>query len=578
MTEPTPRFVLDYIAYLKKLYNQYPDAIASRFNLSMALVPAIIVEPYFDSARGWAVIQRHPVTGIELLSEFIEPPFASKTSLPPLNFDPTAPFETPKYAPPQGYFVLLVDNVGLPPGYAATTTVNIQPISTAVSINNAGSGFVIPFRGQYELPVLGTTGANARTEQLRYNFSFTGRIKTVYGEYEPLGPFYSIFPQSGELHKQIIQWVKVGVPNINIVAPAPSAQVLPPAPMLPVTGPISKITEPTVPTGKQTQPVFYPSTTPPRPAPLPPVSTTYKLEPLSDPKNTFRANTVQDMFSFTPDTSARKIVYHLGVKPINILPTNFKVRNNTLNTTLQFKFNVPEFLFLNVPLTLKVKPQQEVIISVSFNERDAQSKSLSSTRLYTDTFSWSVMPIDVTGPVLVVRNLQSVSSDNLGVPRPLIQSSPPASGIIGTRSISDTNFFKRLYITVDPMELVLTLNERRTIRLNALVGGTTLDSSRAGAMPLQFEANSILWEVKSTSTADIESQNSAGSAVLTGVSVGRTEFKAKIIKPPINISKNLWDQIYNSQVPISGGARRVLLPNAISGIEVSGVITVVPQK
>ena len=585
MTEPTPKFVLDYIQFLKRFYTAYPVETALRFNLPEGTIPNFILEPHFLSDRGWAVLHRDAVTGQNYLTEIVEPPLAQDTAMPPLEFDPNIPIVVPKYAPPEGYFVLIIENEGLPPGYAATTNVNIRTLGNNQAVFEGGAGFFVPFRGQYELPVNGRLAiANANPEeQLRYDIGASSRVKTQFGEYEAQGPFYAVIPKSGELHRQKIKWLKVD----PFIPPAPPAEPprppvqLPPAPIPNPQPPLPPATRPagTSQVGivaVQTQPIFYPSTTPRRPLPLPPTPPSIRLkEPFRDPDNTFRATSVQQMFSFTPEPSPRSIVYSIGVRPDNIKSTVYRIRNNTVNASLQFTFTVPSFLFLDVPLQLLVEPQQETLVTVSFNENDARGKSLTRTRNYAEFFNWEVKPVNVTGPVYVRRNLPTLAYSQPGeiVPpqAPNLQVSSPLIGQIGGNTGANLDLYTTLYFSFDTPRVTMIRGERRGIRVDAWIGGADVGPQSPGAIPLQFEPNSILWEVSNPSIMEVEAINGSNNATLVAIAPGISEFKAKIVKPPINVIKNRWDLIYNTKAEIRGGGRRALFPNAVSGIEIVGV-------
>jgi hypothetical protein len=584
--EPTPKFVLDYIQFLKKFYKTYPVETAARFNFPAGEIPRFRLEPYFQSDRGWAVLHLEESTGRSLLTEFIDPPIAQDSALPPLQFDPGVPIVVPKYAPPEGYFVLIVENEGLPAGYAATTTVQIRTLSNSLAVTGGGAGFNVPFRGQYELPVLGTSPLIlGDAQQLRYDFSATSRVNTLVGEYEAVGPFYSIFPKSGELHRTKIKWVKSDPfipPPPPAEPPKPPTQLPPeptPKPTLPIpTQPVPPIrgTSQVGIVQVQTQPIFYPSTTPRRPLPLPPAPSSVKLtKPFKDPDNSYRATSVQQMFSFTPEPNSRAIIYSIGVRPDTIRPTTYRIRNNTLNTQLRFTFKVPEFLFLDVPNIMIMNPQQETLVTVSFNENNAREKSLTRTRFYSDTFEWDVEPIEVRGPVYIARSLPPVVYSQPGeiVPpqAPRVQAAAPLIGQIGGSTGFDVDFYRNLYIALDTPRVTMIKGERRGIKIDAWIGDETVGPSTPGSIPLQFEPNSIMWEVLNPAIMDIEALNGSNNATLVAIAPGISEFKAKIMKPPVNVAKGKWDIIYNSSIEIRGGGRRVLLPNAVSGIEIVGV-------
>lgn len=585
MTEPTPKFVLDYIQFLKKFYAAFPTETALRFNLPEGTIPNFNLEPYFASDRGWAVLHRDPVTGRNYLTEFVEPPLAQDSALPPLEFDPGIPIVVPQYAPPEGYFVLIVENEGLPRGYAATTSVNVRTLANSLGVANGGAGFNVPFRGQYELPVKGrlAVAAGNPEEQLRYDFGYSGRVKTLNGEYEAQGPFYSIFPKSGELHRVKIRWAKVD-PFVPPPPPAPPPKPPVQLPPVPPPNPQPPFTPPTAPprTGQvgivavQTQPIFYPSTTPRRPQPLPQLPSSVRLkEPFRDPEGTFRATSVQQMFSFTPEPTGRSIIYSIGVRPDNIRPTVYRIRNNTVNATLQFNFTVPSFLFLDVPIQMLLEPQQETLVTVSFNENDARAKSLTTTRNYAELFDWEVKPVNVTGPVYVRRNLPTLAYSQPGetVPpqAPNLQISAPLVGQIGGNTGANLDLYTTLYFAFDTPRVTMIRGERRGIKVDAWIGGVDVSPLSPGAIPLQFEPNSILWEVSNPSIMEVEGINGSNNATLVAIAPGISEFKAKIVKPPINVIKNRWDLIYNTKTEIRGGGRRALFPNSVSGIEIVGV-------
>lgn len=589
MTEPTPKFVLDYIQFLKKLYNAYPAETTARFGLTPEQLQ-LTFEPYFQSDRGWAVLYIEVRTGKSVLAEFIDPPISSNTAFPPLQYDPNIPIVVPTTAAPSGYFTLIVENIGLPPGYAATTTVKVSTMQSSLAVTGGGSGFLVPFSGQYELPVFGTSPVQlGEPQQLRYDFSAVG-ISTIGGSYEPIGPFGGIFPNSGELYRHSIQWVK----SDPFIPPPPPAELpnppiqLPPAPLpnptLPIpTQPPPVVLPPAAPglpprvviQAVQTQPIFYPSTTPRRPAPLPPVPSSIKLTPFQDPEGSYRATSVQQMFSFTPEPDARAIVYSIGVKPDSIRPTVYRIRNNTLNTQLKFTFKVPSFLFIDVPNILLMNPQQEIVMTVAFNENDARDKSLTRTRKYSDVFEWDVVPFEVRGPVYVARGLPPIMYSQPGeiVPpqAPRIQSAPPLVGQIGGNTGADVDFYRTLYIAFDTPRITMINGERRGIKIDAWIGDETVSPSAPGSIPLQFEPNSIMWEVSNPAIMAIEGLNGSNNATVVAIAPGISEFKAKIMKPPVNVIKGRWDTIYNSSIDIQGGGRRVLLPNAVSGIEIVGV-------
>jgi hypothetical protein len=577
MTEPTPKFVLDYIEFLKKFYKTYPAETAARFNVPAGTLQ-VRFEPYFQSDRGWAVLHLDVSSGRSLLTEFVDPPIAQDSAMPPLEFDPGIPLVIPRYAPPEGYFVLIVENVGLPAGYAASTTVQIRTLGNSLAVTGGGAGFSVPFRGQYELPVLGTSPlTNNLPEQLRYDLSFAGKVKTLVGDYEAEQPFYAIYPKSGELHRRTVKWFK----SDPFLPPAPPATpphppvVLPKPPVITPTQPI-----PTAPprvgiTSVQTQPIFYPSTTPRRATPLPPAPSSIRLStPFKDPDNSYRATSVQQMFSFTPDPSSRSIIYSIGVRPDAIRPTTYRIRNNTTNAQLQFTFKVPEFLFLSVPHTLLINPQDEILVTVSFNESYARDKSLTRVRMYTDVFEWDVIPINVRGPVYVMRNLPPViySQPGESIPTQAIrnQAALPATGQIGNSTGFDVDFYKALYIAFDTPNLTMIRGERRGIKLDAWIGDSSVSPSSPRAIALQFEPNSIIWEVSNPSLMSVEAINGSNNATLVAIAPGTSEFKAKIVKPPVNVLKSKWDLLYNANTEIRGGGRRVLLPNAVSGIEIVG--------
>jgi len=394
----TPQFVLDYISYLTKLIVQYPVEAYSRYGRTDT--PPMRFVSRFNSSGGWEVLHEHALTGELLLIESVEPALATEPPLPPLEFDTTLPIVVPQYAPPDGYFILAVENKGLPPGYAANTIVNITANSDAVA--DGGSGFRVPFRGRYELPVRGRTYYGDEIMQLRYDYMGYGTIRTLVGDYEAIGPFTAINPNSGEFHRVVVNWGRVDAP-IQELPPQVPPVVLPPAP--PVVIPPRQIGI----IGTQAQPIFYPSTTPQPPAPMPLDPPYYRLTaPLVDPNDTFRAISVNQMYSVS-STEPQLTVYDIGIAP-NVPTKTYRIRNNTTNAVLKFTFTVPPFLKINAPAILNINPQEQVVISVTFNEADAREKSITKTYVFDDVLRWSVLPTNLSGPVYVARNLPPVNN------------------------------------------------------------------------------------------------------------------------------------------------------------------------
>lgn len=286
------------------------------------------------------------------------------------------------------------------------------------------------------------------------------------------------------------------------------------------------------------------------------------VRPHKDPENTFRATSIEQMYSYTPDDASRKIVYSVGISPTNsIRTTKFKFRNNTVNTTLKFMFSVPSFLKINESSTVQLKPNQELIIDVILDEIVIKQKSLQSTKNFLEHFKWTVSPIEVTGPVYVKRNLPALKSVNASTRE---QSSISPSVITNVE-------YDTLKIDIDPSSFVLEQGRNRNIKVVALIGK---GFGMRELVELQFDSNSIKWN-SSNSDVEVNSSNASANATVTGIKVGESTITARIVKNPINITPDRWTQLVNG---ILQGTAKKIVREGRSVIEVTSDVIVLPMN
>lgn len=302
--------------------------------------------------------------------------------IPPMQFESSGDKSSvPTVAPPDGYFVLEVRNEGLPSGYAAKTKILVgKSLPREISV---------PFKGTYYLPVNGYDPDV--TVAVPYEFILDQTVSTTSGIYKSAQDNFSIVPRSGDLYTVDLKWQSED--SIEMRSPSVITTELPRNKTIDL---VSDTTDSLV------QPTFHPSTDRQSVPPLPPLPSSYVLtQPHIDPPNTFRAESIQQMFKFTVTPESRRVVYYVGKTVFETVVGTYTLKNKTINTPLRFQFDMPSFLRINVPVVLTIQPRQTINIDVLFNEDDVKQKSIEGIKLISTPLRWIVDPLSVSGPVYV---------------------------------------------------------------------------------------------------------------------------------------------------------------------------------
>jgi hypothetical protein len=129
--------------------------------------------------------------------------------------------------------------------------------------------------------------------------------------------------------------------------------------------------------------------------------------PYIDPQNTFRASTVEEMYSVAWSNAPFEIVYEAGISPT--YAKTLALRNNTISNRLQFQLTVPNWLAISTNTFFILEPNQTVLISIGLNEEASLNLLRSNVKHTTEDFKITVTPLAVNGPVSIIANLQTLT-------------------------------------------------------------------------------------------------------------------------------------------------------------------------
>jgi hypothetical protein len=149
---------------------------------------------------------------------------------------------------------------------------------------------------------------------------------------------------------------------------------------------------------------FIPATSTPTPPNVLQRSTVNLTQAFVDPENTFRATSIEQMYSIAFDSTVRNFTYEVGVPFFTTV--NVKFRNNTTSHSLRVKFDVPSFI--NPIDSVLLAVGSETIVVISLHEENAQQKSQEAAKQIDSFVRWSVSPEQVFGPVFVKLDMPSL--------------------------------------------------------------------------------------------------------------------------------------------------------------------------
>jgi hypothetical protein len=571
-------------------------------------------EPVFDSSVGTFVL----ISADRTISQAFYPQDNQSVLYPAYQPSQLAPSKATTAAP--GYGVLRVEHIGLPEGYNPTTVIDGQfgtnsTIENFDSVdpnllaqypqnirddinsgfrhlpNNRTQGRGLPYVVypnerivQAELPMGGPI-------QFGYRITVQNVVSTPFGDFGFYSPWEGtsgggqalVNPQPGLLHTVRIRWNKIeriqnDLERINTPTTDPRPTPLPTPPLVP---PIiqQEIRRVQILQADGLRPQFIPSTMsqPPATGQLP--NPFVKLvKPFADPQNTFRARNVTELYSFSPNAASYQWIYEIG-RPPSIKPLQYKFRNNTVNAVLRFQFYLPEWAETESPTLIDMDPQSEIVVTIRLKESDAKNKSTMNSRTFSQKLEWFVSPLNVSGPIYVLRNLPPLITIN---PPPkqdpqLNSPQPPVVLPVGGNSVQVLGSNAKIYAQISPPRASMVVGERMPIQFAIYAGPPDVTPNATNSKQLLFPVNGVIWKSLNQSVAVIDSPNGSVDATLVAINPGIIEINAEIVAPPTNIPLATWQNAYNNGVAgVNVSAKKTI--NNFQGILAGGTVRVVTSR
>ena len=489
-------------SYQQKVQNRLIEIIGNN--------PTSTVSVLFDNAAG-----AYKITSSDgSISEVVYPTDNISRALPP-QYVNQVNTPVPEFSPGTGMSVLRIQLYGVPDGYYGTVVLELVsdvPLTERLLeqyplyIQNILSNRTYRFTNQRIIQVELPTGGPA---------NIGWRIKPEQSINTPLKEYVFTGYSGLSLGKDTVQGppqrlYNVGILYNNATSPdVPYTTILPDAPARYID--IRNILHPL------TEPAFTPILT---------NSGITLIEPYVIPNNAFVATSVSQMYQYVFSNNKNNWVYDVGRQDTNESVT-LTIRNITVDTTLQFSFDVASFLKINVPYNFNLTPQTAIEINITLNEATTKNKSNLREKLFTESVNFKVSPLNVTGPVLVYK------IDPLKEPV-----TPPAP----TVPVDNSNN-TRVFLQIAPTSTILKTGEKQEINVYAYVGlddGNLFNSKLA-----VFGPNSFVWKTQNTTVAYLQSEFSDNRTYVNGVSTGNTTFSVEIIGQPLNISSDDWQKACN---------------------------------
>lgn len=460
----------------------------------------------------------------------------------------------PPYTPPQnipgdfpsaadGNGILRIEHLGLPSGYFPVTIIegaigtdwgsriNTNNLTTDSGRISSTYNAVYPNQNiiQLELPMGGP-------DEIGYHINVSSVVGTPYGSFYGSRPWEGTAgggqlvhnPQPGLGHTVKINWLP-----LDVAAPVIPATIVPPA-VLPTPTEIKIDTYSII--ESILAPSFVPSTLPrsaaQQPLPNPYVSL---IQPITVPENAFKSEYVREMYSYSPTVVNYDWTYEVGRTP-SMKPVQYKFVNNTINATLRFHFEFPGWISSDTARAIDIMPNQELVVNLQFNESYAKDLSILSDKRVSDILRWFVTPINITGPVYVLRSKTPITTHN--VPTQQL----PESDLINDVGVNAL----RIFAEITPPRVSLIKGETFPIKLSIRVGPTNETLNIDNSKLLQFPSNGVVWKSLNPSIANITSPNGSTNAFVEALGSGIADFTAEVILPPTNMSISTWNSIYKN--------------------------------
>jgi hypothetical protein len=403
------------------------------------------------------------------------------------------------------------------------------------------------------------------------------RLGVIYGQkFEPVfDPSVGTFVLISDDRK--ISQVFYPQDNQPVIYPVYQSPTPRPLPASPPSPPIVVPTQTIQSDGLR--PEYIPSTMP-QPAVPDPLPTPFVrlVRPFQDPSNTFRARSTTEMYSFSPNATNYEWIYEVGKFP-SITPLQYKFRNNTVNTVLRLQLELPEWAETDSPKLVDMEPQREIAVNIRFKESDAKMKSTMNSRRFSQQLRWFVTPLDVRGPVYVLRNLPPLITIN---PQPkqdpqLNSSQPPIILRVGENAEIVLGPNAKIYAQINPSRASIVVGERMPIQFAVWAGPQGVTPDATNSKQLLFPVNGVVWKSLNENVAVIDSPNGSANATLVAINPGIIEINAEIVAPPSNIPLVTWQNAYSNGIAgVNVTTKRMI--NNFQGILAGGSVRVVTSR
>jgi hypothetical protein len=119
-----------------------------------------------------------------------------------------------------------------------------------------------------------------------------------------------------------------------------------------------------------------------------------------------RAKTIDEMYSYTTNLPS-ELVYNVG-RPFSET-YQLLIRNNSTTNTLKVTATGPDFLEGDIPTTVHIEPQITWELKIRPAMTGLEKSVVAGERYVESLIILNVVPLDVTGPVLINRSLPPLS-------------------------------------------------------------------------------------------------------------------------------------------------------------------------
>ena len=305
------------------------------------------------------------------------------------------------------------------------------------------------------------------------------------------------------------------------------------------------------------------------------------------------ARKLSDMYSYAPqlwNSKPHHDTHQIGVRPTPIASASYTFRNNTVSTDLRIDLTLPtgstSSSFLSVDSVkgkggrrrkfdpklaqLYLAPLEEQTIIFSFNELGVARDILRGSHDINSSLVWNIVPLNVAGPVYIYTDLLDLEDPNK-IPEP---PAPPPDEPPPPPPPEPEAPPTHLYLSLSPANPRVPFLGTQTVELIAWAGDEFVAPNIVHAMKLNFAPGSLIWAPQSSTALTIDPLDGSSGAIFRSRSRWRlqygirTTFTVTIIKPPINMTFDEWDELYRS----STGGGNLLGDNNATRVPYQGML------